>query len=600
MDAIQFLSAQPWVERLGWTLVHFLWQGALIAAMYAAARRSRTVQFRYVLACIALAAMVMAPIVTFGLSGAHRTVRSNSPVPAVLHSSGAISTATPESLTSLPPISAPALQDHAMSWLVMAWFCGAIAFWARLTGGWIVAAHLRSTRVRPAPAEWQRVLDEIKMRIQVSSPVRLLISALVEVPTVVGWLRPVILVPIGALAGLPAEHIEALLAHELAHIRRHDYAVNILQSIAEALLFYHPAVWWISREIRHDRELCCDDIAVGISGNVLLYARALADLEVRRPRHFNPALAADGGSLSDRIARLLGQSRKPSRILPGTGILIGAILILITAYGLFGQAAAKPEFEVASVKPSVPGVMRGLAMRGGPGTNDPGRLTIENYPLESLILTAYDLKTYQLTGGPDWLMGNFGPFAARFDISAKILDATTKEQFHLMLQNLLVNRFKLALHREQREMPVYELVLAKNGPKFKPSPKDPAATDDVSPSASSKLTMGSDGFPVLPPSVSMAWVNDRARMRATKETMETFAGKLSVQMDRPVRNMTGLKGEYDFELFWLPDSVAAADMNAGPTLAQAVQDQLGLRLESKKGPVDVLVIDHIEKIPTEN
>jgi len=106
--------------------------------------------------------------------------------------------------------------------------------------------------------------------------VRLLISALVQVPTVIGWLRPVVLVPVGALSGLPAEYLEALLLHELAHVRRHDYLVNILQSVAEALLFYHPAVWWVSGHIRAERELCCDDVAVAVSGDALTYARALA------------------------------------------------------------------------------------------------------------------------------------------------------------------------------------------------------------------------------------------------------------------------------------------------------------------------------------
>src|SRR6185295_2411884 len=126
----------------------------------------------------------------------------------------------------------------------------------------------------------------------------------VQAPTVVGWLRPVVLVPVGALAGLPADQVEALLLHELAHIRRHDYLVNILQNVAESLLFYHPAVWWISGHIRAERELCCDDMAVFVCGDSLSYARALAQLESFRPAQVS-ALAANGGSLADRIARLL-------------------------------------------------------------------------------------------------------------------------------------------------------------------------------------------------------------------------------------------------------------------------------------------------------
>jgi beta-lactamase regulating signal transducer with metallopeptidase domain len=136
---------------------------------------------------------------------------------------------------------------------------------------------------------------------------------MVRVPTVVGWLRPVILMPVGALAGLPAEQVEALLLHELAHIRRADYLVNLLQSAAEALLFYHPAVWWISGHIRAEREACCDDMAVAVTGDVLAYAQTLANLEASRTVPMRAALAANGGSLANRIARLLGHSRHVPR-----------------------------------------------------------------------------------------------------------------------------------------------------------------------------------------------------------------------------------------------------------------------------------------------
>ena len=155
--------------------------------------------------------------------------------------------------------------------------------------------------------------------------------------------------PLGALAGLPPEQVEALLLHELAHIRRHDYLVNILQSVAEAILFYHPAVWWVSAHMRAERELCCDDIAVSVSGDVLTYARALADLESYRPSHARTAMAANGGSLAPRIARLLGQPWPESRTVPGPGVVTSAALILAAACGVtvilfaaFNAAAQTP------------------------------------------------------------------------------------------------------------------------------------------------------------------------------------------------------------------------------------------------------------------
>jgi len=222
-----------------------------------------------------------------------------------------------------------------LSWVVVIWLVGTIAFWVRLIGSWVVAAGMRSTRVWPAPKEWQHILSELGVRIGLFRPVRLLISAVVQVPTVVGWLRPIVLMPIGALSGLPPEHIEALLLHELAHVRRYDYLVNILQGIAETLLFYHPAVWWVSSHIRTERELCCDDVAVSVTGDVLTYARALAELESFRPAHLNAVIAVNGGSLAARIARLLSLPQPRSRTSSGPGVIISAALIAATACGIF-------------------------------------------------------------------------------------------------------------------------------------------------------------------------------------------------------------------------------------------------------------------------
>jgi beta-lactamase regulating signal transducer with metallopeptidase domain len=282
VNVMQFLASQPWVERLGWTLIHFLWQGVLISAIYAAARiwvaNSSSPKTRYILACVALAAMMAAPLVTWSLMRSSNAA----PVSASLISRVPVTAST---VTATPPVSfigtvSGVQPAQFLPWVVAIWLAGAIALWIRLIGGWIVAARIGSTLVRPAPPEWQQTLNRLKARVGVTRPVRLLISALVQAPAVIGWLRPVALVPIGALAGLPSEQIEALLIHELAHIRRHDYLVNILQSVAESLLFYHPAVWWVSGHIRAERELCCDDVAVSLSGDAFTYALALAESRI--------------------------------------------------------------------------------------------------------------------------------------------------------------------------------------------------------------------------------------------------------------------------------------------------------------------------------
>jgi hypothetical protein len=170
--------------------------------------------------------------------------------------------------------------------------------------------------------------------------VRLLISSLAHAPMAVGDLRPVILVPIGVLTGLPFDQVEALLAHELAHIWRHDYLANLLQSAIEALLFYHPAVWWLSKQIRIEREHCCDDIAVSVAGDPIGYARALAGLESLRPAHAQVALAANGGDLLTRIRRLVDPPVR-SQARPG---LSAAIALGILIFAGIAAATVPPSY----------------------------------------------------------------------------------------------------------------------------------------------------------------------------------------------------------------------------------------------------------------
>jgi beta-lactamase regulating signal transducer with metallopeptidase domain len=334
MNTIPLLFAQSWVDRLGWTLIQFLWQGALIAALFALARPfAHKPAVRYALACIALAAMIAAPFVTFGITGATYTPASPlAPVPAPAQ--------TAVFQTYLP---APDFWERVFPWLVASWFAGVIAFSIRLIGSWFAATRLRLTSASAAPPEWQQKLERLARRIGLSRPVRLLVSGAVEVPVVVGWLRPAILMPVSALSGLPAGYLEALLTHELAHIRRHDFLVNMLQRIAEALLFYHPALWWVSKQIRIERELCCDDLAVAASGDVLTYARALAEIELLRPAHASLAVAANGGSLVNRIRRLVAPSERDSHTLPGFGAASVAILLIVLCILAVANAQDQPK-----------------------------------------------------------------------------------------------------------------------------------------------------------------------------------------------------------------------------------------------------------------
>jgi uncharacterized protein (TIGR03435 family) len=599
MNAIRILSAEPWVEGLGWTLVHFLWQGLLITVLYAGIRRAiarrASPNARYLLACAALAAMLAAPLATW------IALRPPGPLPDPVYRVRSVPPAAAMTAITLPAPVRTAVPMVGVApfipWVVAVWLTGAGLFWLRLMGGWLIATRMRSSMVRPAPPEWQQTLARLGERIGVSRPVRLLVSGLVHVPTVVGWLRPVVLMPVGALAGLPAEQLEAVLVHELAHIRRHDYLVNMLQSVAEAMLFYHPAVWWVSAHIRAERELCCDDAAVAVTGDAFAYASALVEWEQFRPSRLNSMVAVNGGSLAARIGRLLGQPRPPAR--SGSGVLAGAMVLVAAAYGLFGQTAERPAFQAASIKPNTEARPFGRIIRPQPG----GRLTSQNAPLLMLIQNAYSVQAFQVVGGPEWVN------TTGYDIEAKPEANTDRARMWLMLQTLLADRFKLALHRETRELPLYALTIGKNG--FKPpAPKEGLCIslppDAPPPPPGSQAQCGFIRINMSPAGL---------KMEGGKVKMAELIRMLAAAMGRPVLDRTGFTGEFDVQLSFTPDEStmglpgARGPRDVGgpqlatdpdrPTLFAALQEQLGLKLVTAKGPVEVLVIDHVER-PTEN
>ena len=340
------------VECLGWTLVHFLWQGAVVAALLAGGlrllRRSSS-NHRYLAGCLALLILSLAPVITFRHVLAQYPL-SPDPARELVSAPAVVDSIAPGTKppTKLIFIAKSAIHElnfaqrlaGLLPWVVIGWAVGVFALSCQLLLGWRQIARLTHHAVTTLDATWLGRLAELGWRMGIDRPVRLVESALVEVPTVIGWLRPIILLPASCLVGLTPAQLESILAHELAHIRRHDYLVNLLQSVVETFLFYHPAVWWVSRQVREERENCCDDLAVEICGDRIAYARALATLEELRPAPAQFALAASGAPLLQRIQRLAGQSRKnPNR--PGwplAGIIV-LLLIALLAMSLRGNRA---------------------------------------------------------------------------------------------------------------------------------------------------------------------------------------------------------------------------------------------------------------------
>lgn len=330
MNNLVNILMSPAAQRIAWVLLHSLWQFALLAGSYALlshALRKRSAAIRYTMACAMLLAMVLALPIT-ALFVEVESVQNNVPVQVAANRQAAVTGSQPtviERAAAAPAPSAPLATTSTMAnpleqipwyermhgalhpalpWIVAFWLSGVLLLAIKRLGGWVALQRLRRSGTTAPDSKTLQMLKRVSERLGITRNVGLLFSIHVDVPSALGHLKPVILLPVSLLSGLSSKEIEAILAHELAHIRRHDYLVNLIQTTIETLLFYHPAVWWISRRIRCEREHCCDDLAIQSCGNRLAYAQTLAKLaENTLPA---PALAASGGSLIGRIRRIAG------------------------------------------------------------------------------------------------------------------------------------------------------------------------------------------------------------------------------------------------------------------------------------------------------
>ncbi len=235
-----------------------------------------------------------------------------------------------------------------LDWLVALWAVGVSLLSLRMFLGWLGLGFLRR-RARRVGEEWAERAAALAARMRVTRPVALLESARLHAPALVGWLRPAILLPSAALFGLTPEQLEAVLAHELAHLRRHDYLVNLVQTLIETLLFYHPAVWWVSKRLRHERECCCDDIAAQVCGDVTVYARALTTLRQVCAAGTQLAPAATHGEVVPRVRRLLRLPTPRSSRSPLTAALLALSVVasLLLAVHLSKPAVAAEQKAAA-------------------------------------------------------------------------------------------------------------------------------------------------------------------------------------------------------------------------------------------------------------
>jgi len=338
------LFSDSLVSAFGWMLVHSLWQGALlvlIASITLYFLRKSPASLRYNFGILTFCAQVSVSLATFFyyyFNTASKTLSSTL-------TSTSQNTADWKTLTyqlSLTTKIQLWLSTHIQE-LVICWLIGAFVLILRFLGGWIYTEHLRHSSKLVMNKEWRARFGVLTAKLKVYQSIELKESAKILTPMVIGTLQPVVLIPIGLLTGFPTSQIEAILAHELAHIRRHDYLVNILQSFVEVVFFFHPALWWLSERVRIEREHCCDDLAIEACEDRVSLAHALVGIAEWTSNHsLAMAFASKKPLLLQRVKRVLGVAPKSTRFFGNVPVtlLFFAALIGISAYAV-GQGTVK-------------------------------------------------------------------------------------------------------------------------------------------------------------------------------------------------------------------------------------------------------------------
>ncbi len=456
--------------------------------------------------------------------------------------------------------------------------------------------------------------------ISFQEQVSIVISETLHEPGVFRILRPVLVWPAGFSERLTDAELEAIVAHELCHLRRRDNLFAALHMLIEAIFWFHPLVWWLETRLVNERELACDETVIAIGHAPQTYAESIlkaCEFCIESPLACISGVT--GADLKKRIVRIMTRTIAERLGAGRKALLVSVTVLAILGPIVFGVMNAPrvhaalledlgdeklPSFEVATIKPSHSSENRRRMMM------TPGKLTIENMPLKSLIEFAFDARSdAQVTGGPDWINSeNYIIEAKEDETQAAALEKLSPEerakQVRLMMQSLLIDRFKLKVSRATKETAVYALVIAKGGPKLTPSSQSTPAPE----------TPGPAGPRMMRPGIMM---NGRGELKGTDTPMSLLADILSRQREaegRVVLDRTGLTGNYDWSLHWSPEAPAPAFKGAdadvpadrspgpdgsGPTLFTALQEQLGLKLESQKGTVETIVVDSVEK-PSEN
>ena len=524
----------------------------------------------------------------------------------------------------LPPPPPKPLMAFAARSLTVIWPAGSLV----LLLVWAIRWRRVARTVRAASAITDGAILDTLRRLEGDRPrLQLVSSQQATEPGVFGIMRPVLMWPAGIEDRLSVEQIEAILAHEVAHVRRRDNLAAMIHMLVAAVFWFHPLVWWIGARLVDERERACDEDVVSLGTAPDVYAESI--LKTVQFYVESPLVCVAGVTGSDLKKRVEHIMRNDLTLVLSTmrrlalgAALVAAIAIpvaigIITSPRLGAQIVAPtadaPTFDVASIKPNATPGRRG----GGGG---PGRVTMVGMPARQLIAQAYEIHDSQIIGGPDWL-GSQG-----YDINATMNGTPSPEGRRMLMKTLLRDRFKLAFHTEKREMPIYALVVLRSDGRLGPGLT--RIPDDECPPPGSRRGAAPGGPP--PPSSSPFDPNAVAacgsivfgpgRLLAHGVPIDMLSRSLAnlpaiTSFNRPVSNLTKLEGVYDFDFKWsngdfgrggpppagAPVGGPSAASNPGdePVLFTALQEQLGLKLNPQRATLDVLIIDSIER-PSEN
>jgi len=610
----------------GWmaALVNHLWQSTvvvLIAWLVTFALRTNAARIRYWVWMFASVKFLVPFALLASLGASWVRPVAGRPVGSVLYTAvNEISQPFQQAKTPVATsiLSAPKVYSFELLLPVLAgiWISGVLTMLGIWTVRWLKASRTAKDAKVIREGRELVALRRAEHIGGIRNPIPLLLSSRAMEPGIFGLIRPVLLWPEGISERLTDAQIEAIAAHEVEHVRRRDNLTSLIHMLVEALFWFHPAVRWMGLRLMEERERACDEKVLEQSAQPEIYAESILKVCAFCLESPTPCIAGVSGSdLKERVLRIMTQrvgvslsvGRRVALCLVA-GVAVAMPLGFGVLHAMQGPAPAPPsssiittdvpKYEVATIKPS-PSSSDGRMMM----MFNPDGVSISGVPLQMIVREAFRVEDDRIVGAPGWVKKN------RYDIQAKVaaedapkLEKLKIDQRQSMLLPLLEERFNLKYHHETRELPSYALVVAKGGPKMKTSevPDVPKPGDPPSPDSGQKRFMRMMG---------------PGHVEAEGSNMQGLTQILSQQLGRTVVDKTGLSGNYDYTLNWTPDNAPppmpgggpeggpprndGGNNEAGPSLLTALQEQLGLKLESEKGEVDVIVIDHID-LPSEN